>query len=281
MSEKKSTKERFISDTANHELSVVMDDGIHRNLKFSKPNSSDMHFNITTWPGYLCISGDMGCFVFSRLRDMFEFFRNDKLETNLGYWEEKIQAETLYGSGAKSWSSDSFQKSMEEIAKDWKQYAIDDELDPEFIEEELERFKGELFDKGSEHEAYSAMGDWDEAEHGISFCDYESSNTEYTFHYRWCCFAIVWAIQQYDSSPARADIISALDRHNSIKEFMNSSYGGGDTAIYKGKEYPVFSVDFEEQLVAIPSPYEGCDENEIQWVRCENIEIIPFGVEVA
>lgn len=70
-------------------------------------------------------------------------------------------------------------------------------------------------------------------------------------------------------------------RHNAITHFMDRSFGGGDRVIYKGKQYPIISVDFEEQLVGIPSPYEGCDENEIQWVRCENVEIIPFGVEVA
>lgn len=192
------TKDRFLSDIASHELSIGMDDGIHRNLRFSQSNSSDMHFNITTWPGYLCISGDMGCFVFSRVPDMFEFFRNDKLETNLGYWEEKLQSETVNGSGAKSWSAESNLKNMKQIVENWKEYADEDELDPDFIAAELERFKDDFYDLDSEYDMNIAMTNWDEAENGINFLDYESSSLEYTFHYRWCCYAIVWAIQQYD-----------------------------------------------------------------------------------
>ena len=33
--------------------------------------NADGTFDIVTWPGYLCYSGDMGCFVFTRLPDMF------------------------------------------------------------------------------------------------------------------------------------------------------------------------------------------------------------------
>ncbi len=194
----KPTQENFLSDIAKHELSIGMDDGIHRNLRFSQSNSSDMHFNITTWPGYLCISGDMGCFVFSRVRDMFEFFRNDKLETNLGYWEEKLQAETVFGNGAKSWSAESNLRNMEQIAEDWKECADEDELHPDFIASEIKRFKDDFYDLNSEYDMNIAMANWDEVENGINFWDYESSSLEYTFHYRWCCYAIVWAIQQYD-----------------------------------------------------------------------------------
>lgn len=75
-------------------------------------------------------------------------------------------------------------------------------------------------------------------------------------------------------------MMDPAERHNAISKFMDSRFGGGDRAIYKGKHYPIISVDFEEQLVCIPSPYEGCDENDIQWVRCENVEIIPFRAEV-
>lgn len=69
------------------------------------------------------------------------------------------------------------------------------------------------------------------------------------------------------------NLMAPETRHNAVVKFMNSRFGGGDRAVYKGKEYPIASVDFEEQLIAIPSPYEGCNEGELQWVRCENVEI--------
>lgn len=60
------------------------------------------------------------------------------------------------------------------------------------------------------------------------------------------------------------------------KEFNNTSFGKGDTAVYNGKEYPVGSVDFEEQLIGLVMEIEGGDNPEERtWVRCENVEFIP------
>jgi hypothetical protein len=44
-----------------------------------------MGFDVVTWPGHLSISGDMGCFVFTRVDDMFTFFRGHEDAPNLGY----------------------------------------------------------------------------------------------------------------------------------------------------------------------------------------------------
>ena len=68
----------FLRDVAEHEMIVVRDDGVHRHIRFKKPGTSCMHFDLITWPGYLCYTGDMGTYVFSRLTDMFEFFRTDR-----------------------------------------------------------------------------------------------------------------------------------------------------------------------------------------------------------
>lgn len=59
------------------------------------------------------------------------------------------------------------------------------------------------------------------------------------------------------------------------QEFNNTSFGNGDTAVYKGKEYPVGAVDFEEQLLGLAYVTEGGDPEERTWVRCENVEFIP------
>lgn len=72
------TVERFLQDVADHKMTVVMDNGVYRHLRFANSDSKlafNQWFDIVTWPGFLAYSGDMGCFVFSRLKDMFEFFR--------------------------------------------------------------------------------------------------------------------------------------------------------------------------------------------------------------
>lgn len=90
---------RFQRDTAAHQLEVIKDDGLHRHLRFRKPGTGCYGFDIVTWPFHLAISGDMGAAMFTRLPDMFEFFRDsskhaepDALCINAGYWAEKCVA---------------------------------------------------------------------------------------------------------------------------------------------------------------------------------------------
>lgn len=76
------TEEGFLEDIKNHKLNILKDDGLYRHLVFKRPCTNCCRFDIVTYPGYLVISGDMGCQVFSRLTDMFEFFRTDDRDFN-------------------------------------------------------------------------------------------------------------------------------------------------------------------------------------------------------
>ena len=86
--------ERFLSDTANHKMEVLLDNGIYRHLKFTNNGSSVYRFDLITRPGDLCVCGDMGTYVFQRVNDMFTFFRSEssELKINPDYWAEKCQA---------------------------------------------------------------------------------------------------------------------------------------------------------------------------------------------
>lgn len=88
------TMERFLDDVAKHEMTVLADQGNVRHLSFRAPGTVIQHFNLTTWPNHLCVSGDMGTYVFSRLEDMFDFFRENKI--NPGYWHEKLKANCTF-----------------------------------------------------------------------------------------------------------------------------------------------------------------------------------------
>lgn len=63
------TEQSFLRDVAKHEMTVIHDAGEIRHLRFGRPGDSNMHFNITTVPGYLMFTGDMGAWTFSRLPD--------------------------------------------------------------------------------------------------------------------------------------------------------------------------------------------------------------------
>ena len=85
-----------------------MDNGVHRHIRFKKPGTMCMYFDLITYPGGLLYTGDMGTYVFVRLQDMFEFFRTSNqdgwvkemgltLYTNHSYWSEKLVATDCSG----------------------------------------------------------------------------------------------------------------------------------------------------------------------------------------
>lgn len=177
--------EKFLSAVSSHEMQIILDDGCHRHLKFSKKHSSDCHFHITTWPGYLCFSGDMGCFVFSRLKDMFEFHRAEhSFQIDFRYWAEKVEAgETT------QFSRQSLQNTISELYKEWDS--------PEIIVG-IDHYLSRADDN---HDRYSAGELLDEFCSDCGRDEYETWEyefKEYTYCFIWACYAIRYAISKYD-----------------------------------------------------------------------------------
>ncbi|WP_227459271.1 hypothetical protein [Cupriavidus pauculus] len=183
-----------------------------------------------TYPGYLVYSGDMGCYVFSRLRDMFEFFRTDRLDTkdpsklhiNRGYWSEKLEAVdgNRRQAGATEFSPEKFRQVIKEYRLRWVReyrYVLDKEQRRELWEAVDNDVLRHLDD--GEHAAYQHAHDFSWSANPIShhrhgyhrrqrtfaFEDlWEHDFTEYTHRFTWCCFAIAWAIRLYDAAKAPA-----------------------------------------------------------------------------
>jgi len=207
------TEQQFLKDVATHQMRIVRDDGVHRHLQFRRPESYCMGFDLITWPGYLCYTGDMGTYVFQRLKDMFQFFRTDlehqhlregqTLAINLGYWGEKLQAADRHD-GFRKWSKEKFEK---RIREDFDQWLADNELTVEQKEEAVGRFEDEIIaglDDGVQESAYRAAMDF-EVEKQLPFEGWwEVDTEEYTHRFVWCCYALAWGIQQYDNARQHA-----------------------------------------------------------------------------
>jgi hypothetical protein len=184
----KPTQEAFLKDVAQHAMKVIRDDGLYRHIVFAKPGSYCMHFEVVTWPGYLCYVGDMGSFTFARIEDMFAFFRGNGI--NPDYWSEKLQATDR--DGHKEWSADKFRSVI--------QYYLDERGEPasERVRTAVKEQVLSRLDDG-EHEAYRAAHYFHED--GFTFDDLWDHNfKEFTYRFIWCCYALVWGIQQYDLS---------------------------------------------------------------------------------
>ncbi|MFE5333104.1 hypothetical protein ACFRCG_42650 [Embleya sp. NPDC056575] len=81
---------RFKRETAEHEMTILYDDGLYRHLRFANPRNSEFWWELVTWPGCLAVRGDMdGERIFARQPDMFQLFRSDRGRINPCYWSTK------------------------------------------------------------------------------------------------------------------------------------------------------------------------------------------------
>lgn len=197
------TQQDFLTDVKDHGMEILVDNEVYRHIKFSRGGSSVYRFDLITWPGHLCYTGDMGTYTFSRLRDMFEFFATEdfygKYPINPGYWGEKLTSIDKYSS---------FEEfSMESFIKQIWTYVGDRILDtPEYeiisrdIEENLIPNIEEAWNYEQCINLVSEYKFFFKGEKRpfkfIDFWDYDFK--EYTQKYIWACFAIAWGIKKYN-----------------------------------------------------------------------------------
>lgn len=196
---------QFLKDVAVHQMSVLQDDGVYRHLRFQQPESWVYEFDLVTWPGYLAFTGDMGCYVFSRVPDMFTFFREheerktDALHINEDYWAQKVIGEDRQDK-VKAYSPEKFRGMVNERLTE---YLGEEALTVDDINAVSEAVDDELLsldEGGGEHGQMQAHEALRRFKHGgLKFeGSWEWDLTDYTSRFLWCCYAIVWGIRQYD-----------------------------------------------------------------------------------
>lgn len=189
------TKEEFLKHVENHKMEIINDSGVCRHILFKKPNDSDRYFQITTWPNHLCISGDMGTYVFSRLYDMFDFFRKEKHDP--GYVHSKMASDSLFEKAIQ------FSPALaERYVKEYLPQILEDASPTEKARITDEVLSEIDFHSGVDGLIYS-LNEYEDSESGLTLEKlteniFEYDFTTYTYHYLWCLHAIYWAIQQYD-----------------------------------------------------------------------------------
>jgi hypothetical protein len=206
--------EQFENDVAEHTVSVLRDDGIYRHLRCRRGDSYTYGFDVVTWPGYLCYSGDMGCFVFTRLPDMFAFFRGRTAMVDRGYLAEKCVAADKHD-GIQEFSEEMFkaavQADFDAFTEDWKEddsASLWAEIDAEVVSaisdgrDAAVRAAVEFVTRGADGDGRPRHVFTDLWEHRLE---------DYTARFRWCCYAVPWAIEHYDAlrEPATTTTASA------------------------------------------------------------------------
>ena len=201
----------FEKDTKDHSIEIVKDDGVFRHIDFTKNGSSCYGVSITTWPGYLCISGDMGCHTFQRDNDMFEFFEQHE-GINPLYWSQKLQ-KPCSCQCHKEFDEDEFKRKIKsDFDIHWEN--LEDDFEGDELEEKLQE-KSECW-SAIEEDILSVLYDGENALfsavcqfecHGFDFEDFHFTGChEYTHHYLWCLYAIVKVIDLYNETKEKDDV---------------------------------------------------------------------------
>jgi len=189
------TFSEFTTDIAKHRLTVLVNDGVRRHIRCSA-GTWCQQFDVLTWPGHLCYTGDMGTFVFTRIDDMFQFFRakeRDEKSVSLQYWAEKLIAADK-PDGYREYSEDKFKAAI-------KRWFDDHEFDSDDKRAECWKdIERNIFHEcENEHDAFRAALDF-QFDGVTIFQDFWEVNAkEYTGRFVWCCYALRWAIEQYDA----------------------------------------------------------------------------------
>lgn len=195
------TFDTFRRDVSTHELTIHHDQGVFRHLSIRKPGTSILSYEITTWPGHLAMSGDMGTYVFKRVEDMFDFFpartpdrisfeyvceklRASDLRRNDGFprvYDEALLVEALER------EADAFDFEDDETRAAWLEEAIDVLTDNE-----------DIYDDISAHRAVQDFASNRDNENTPNFDDFaEVRLTRLSDSFKWACYAITWAIHLY------------------------------------------------------------------------------------
>lgn len=184
-------EQRFNGDVAEHEMVVLLEGGAYRHIRFKKPGTINMYFDLITYPGHLVYSGDMGYYVFQRVEDMFTFFRNPEGRSiDFNYWAEKVQAEDR--SGVREYSPERFEECINSYMDDMEEGDTPPEMRQAIREEVLDY-------SDYEYEARQAADQFEWENKRIFQDFYEYDCQIFTYRFIWACYAIAWGIRQYDN----------------------------------------------------------------------------------
>lgn len=200
------TTARFQRETAKHEMTILHEDGLYRHLRFKSPTDSAYWFDLITVPNALIFRGDGESFVFSRLEDMFQFFRSalrkdGSIQIDPGYYAEKLTSDRA---SVMKYDEDRFAQTV----KDWTVEAIRDGRAPRGMGRAVREDVLDNWEIGDESLARQLLNDFEFK--GFRFHDaWEVSFRDFDWWFLWACYGICWGIRQYDQ--AKADRTEAYE----------------------------------------------------------------------
>lgn len=186
---------RFKHETAEHEMTVLHDDGLYRHLAFrctdKKKYSGYYWFDLITVPGALIFQGDGDGFIFQRVEDMFQFFRGPVGRINPAYWQEKVVSGR---EGLLTYSETAFRDKVVEEFREACAFGVPRGTGRALREQIFDDYSEIHYEQGAREVAELFEHD------GFEFSDVDDWDLkDFNWWLLWACHAIVWGIAYYDT----------------------------------------------------------------------------------
>lgn len=200
MLEKVSSHEQFSQEMKDHKMTVILDTDTHKQLSFSG-DDFEHAFSIVAFPYHIMIVGDMGCYTFSRTKDMLRWFVKDagkaleRPEIELSRWRNKlVSVDSQLGVVTKSLRL--LVEHVEECKSSFLERYPDE---AKHIEEEFDTLL-QSRDDGVEMllcEMYLFEITLDGEDFHLSQ-DFDDEDIEvYVSQFAWCCYALNFGVGMY------------------------------------------------------------------------------------
>lgn len=199
----------FKKQTRDWTYVVTQDNGVNRRIVHSKLGSF-YRYEVVTWPGKLHIGGEIpgpdSEYTFTRLADMFEFFRPrgeiTPSKVNLHYWSEKLSNRGR--PDAKEYTKAALDRQVREHVSDLREGFYDRETAEAMVAKVWELYRnhhsmGALYEREG---AAEFLRDLEYAE--VASDTWEWDLTDYKPSFVYSCVAIVFAIQEWDRRVSEA-----------------------------------------------------------------------------
>ena len=172
-------RSRFVNDIKEHIVTQQLNQGTFRHYLCKKPGDSNCYFEVTTIPGRLFITGDMGTCVWERTHDMLNWFRG----ANYDYAAAKVSQEIT------------IREFCPDEAREWTNKAFKDGC----LDEHLRDCLLEALDScEAENDFYDVFR---------SDCDMDIPGRFeiYGYHYLWQFEAVKWLLRKLDAGEYRCE----------------------------------------------------------------------------
>ncbi len=196
--------ERIGKDLKDHVVTVLHADGLHRRWRCMAPGTWNMGFEIITWPGSICYTGDMGDYLFQRTNDMIAFMRGSCM--SYSYAAEKCVA---HDGRLSQFSEELFHQALKDRVEESDDGMVTVFRHGERRREPIQPMIDEIISaydiNNDQHAALEAMynsGLWD--------CEVPQCQT-WTVHFLWCLHAIRWFIGKIDAGDVRHEAAPTKD----------------------------------------------------------------------